>query len=86
MSETGDIFRSGPTQYQPLPCLNDQALQGLPLKAIQTMKSYASPPAAIMRVCVPLLMMLASEFNAKKHSWDNAKKMMANPKEFLFNH
>jgi dynein heavy chain len=60
-----------------------QALQGLPLKAIQVMKSYASPPAAIMRVCVPLLMMLAGEFNAKNHSWDNAKKMMANPKEFL---
>ena len=59
------------------------ALQNLPLKAIQTMKSYASPPAAIMQVCTPLLMMLAGELNPKKHTWDAAKRMMKAPKEFL---
>jgi len=55
-----------------------EAVNCLEAKAIQELKALASPPPACAEVTKAVLILLKGE--KKNHAWDNAKKMMANPK------
>ena len=60
-----------------------EAVNCLEVKSIQELKSLATPPPACAEVTKAVLILLKGE--KKNHSWDNAKKMMGNPKQFIEN-
>ena len=58
-----------------------EAVNCLTKDKIDTVKALGSPPPAVMDVGKACLIML--EGNFKKHDWDQSKKMMNNPNQFI---
>jgi dynein heavy chain len=58
-----------------------EAVNCLTKDKIDTVKALGSPPAPVMDVGKACLILL--EKNYKKHDWDQSKKMMANPNQFI---
>lgn len=58
----------------------EDAVNCLEVKAIQELKSLATPPPACVLVTKAVLILKGDR---KNHSWGNAQKMMGNPKAFL---
>jgi len=58
-----------------------EAVNCLEVKSIQELKALANPPPACAEVTKAVLILLKGE--KKNHAWDNAKKMMGNPKGFI---
>jgi dynein heavy chain len=58
-----------------------EAVNCLTKDKIDTVKALGSPPAPVMDVGAACLILLKGEF--KKHDWDQSKKMMNNPNQFI---
>jgi dynein heavy chain len=58
-----------------------EAVNCLTKDKIDTVKALGSPPAPVMDVGKACLILL--EGNYKKHDWDQSKKMMNNPNQFI---
>jgi dynein heavy chain len=58
-----------------------EAVNCLTKDKIDTVKALGSPPAPVMEVGAACLILL--EGNYKKHDWDQSKKMMNNPNQFI---
>ena len=58
----------------------EDAVACLDLKSIQELKSLASPPPAVFDVAKACLLLRGEK---KNFAWNNAQKMMNNPKKFI---
>ncbi len=59
------------------------AVDGLSKSSLSELKNFPTPPNGVDVVTKAVLMMIAGEF--KNHSWERAKKMMANVTSFMGN-